>query len=269
LEGIKVGMYDYLGDYQIKIFNIPIYYGKEYGMGYIGGQLRSYYVGEDLTLQTLWYKYPDNFTILDENAFNGDDEQSKSVVHIIKNSKYFNTVLLEEFDEKYIGENVYDYYGTLLNIRTKNDMYNFIKLKQKLKEKQNELEKSFFPEGAFECIKNDMDKYDKLEPQYHSELNNLNNKYSSKLYLKEVNQNEMTLGAYIDVAIEAFNEKDEKADKFRNPKERYEEIISLTKEFINTLEKGYIDKYFDWLDSYCNEEHKDLIRKFIENEIMV
>jgi hypothetical protein len=264
-----MGMYDYLGGYQVKLFDIPVYYGKEYGgIGYMGGSLFSYDQGEELSLQTLWYKYPMNFTILDEDAIEGYSEESKQVVHIIKDGKYFNTVDLKDFDNKYIGHKVYNYYGTLLNIKNKQDMYEHIQLKKELRQKQDELEKSYFPEGVHQCIRNDMEKYDKLQPQYHEELETLNNEYGSLLYLKERNQDEMTLGAYIDVIIEAFNEQDEKADKFRNPKERYNEIKEITRQFINTLEEGYIDRYFKWIDNYCSDEHKDLIQKFIEKEII-
>jgi hypothetical protein len=263
-----MGMYDYLGGYQIKLFDIPLYYGEYYGLGFMGGQLRGYGKDEELPLQTLWYKYPKDFTILDEDAVEDYSDEYKEMVHIIKDSKYFDSVDLDKFEDKYIGDKVYDYRGSLLNIKSREDMYNHIKLKSEWKQKQNELEKSYFPEGVHECIRNNMDKYDKLEPQYHEELEKLNNEYGSKLYIKEEYRDEMMLGAYIDIAIESFNDSDKEKDEFKDYKKDYEEIKALARKFINSLEDGYIERYFEWLGDYYNDEHKNLIKQFIEKEIM-
>jgi hypothetical protein len=235
-----MGMYDYLGGYQIKLFDIPLYYGEYYGLGFMGGQLRGYGKDEELPLQTLWYKYPKDFTILDEDAVEDYSDEYKEMVHIIKDSKYFDSVDLDKFEDKYIKNKVYDYRGSLLNIKSREDMYNHIKLKSEWKQKQNELEKSYFPEGVHECIRNNMDKYDKLEPQYHEELEKLNNEYGSKLYIKEEYRDEMMLGAYIDIAIESFNDSDKEKDEFKDYKKDYEEIKALARKFINSLEDGIL-----------------------------
>lgn len=265
-----MGMYDYLGDYQIKIFNVPIFYELEIygGLGTMGGSLFSYDKGEDLPLQTLWYKYPKNFTILDEDAYEGYSDESKQVVHIIKEGKYFDTILLEDFDEKDIGQKVYNYYGVLLNVKSKQDMYNHIKLKEELEFKQDELEKLYFPEGSHYCIIKDIETYDRLFPEYNIKLEELNSEFKYKLYLKEDYEDEMTLGSYLDVCIHAFNESDKEYDKFKNYKEYYNLVKEATKKFISTLSEGYVDSYFDWVGNYCNDEHKKLIKNFIEKEIM-
>lgn len=38
--------------------------------------------------------------------------------------------------------------------------------------------------------------------------------------------------------------------------------------YINTLDKDYLDKYFCWLGNYINEESKETLKIFIENEIL-
>lgn len=128
-----MGMYDYINGEQVKCFYRPIYSEKD-GIWYSGGHMTGYVTGEVLPTKTLYYKYPSNFLIFDEMLF-----EHSAMIHIVKDSKVFKTVLLDEFDENYFGSihNVYNYYGIELNLKNKKDMRDYIEARNKYIEETN------------------------------------------------------------------------------------------------------------------------------------
>ena len=92
-----MGMYDTVGSNgdQIKVFSVPCFYNCDHGkngdvfsMGYIGGLLRNFGKGEPVPTKTLWYRYPDNFMIIDEDRYG---EGYGDICHIIIDGKYYET----------------------------------------------------------------------------------------------------------------------------------------------------------------------------------
>jgi len=142
-----MGMYDYLGGEQIKIFYIPIFSEENVINGgpcvwHSGGMLRNFNENSNLPLKTLYYKYPDNFVVFDFN-FNCDN------CWIIKNKKFQEIKNHEDITENDLGETVYDYFGRELNISKVEDFHQLkkeykeakIKYEKWLKKDQYELEK--------------------------------------------------------------------------------------------------------------------------------
>jgi len=115
-----MGLYDYLGGIQVKIFYKPIFSERviKSGLGnkplfYSGGSLKEYVFNEKLPLRTLYYKYPDNFIIFDPDFNN---------VCVIKNGclvKIYNTYRLLKQED--MGDGVYNDYGNEYNIKTLED----------------------------------------------------------------------------------------------------------------------------------------------------
>lgn len=192
-------------------------------------------------------------------AYEENCKVSKRVVHIIKDGKYLDTVSLRNFNELDIGDAVYNYYGSLLNVISKRDLYKHIKMKENLRQEQKELKKIYYPKGVMDCIKNNRIKYHSISNQYQKNIAKLNEKYKPKLYLRNINEDEMTLGAYMYILIAAFHEKDKEPDCVRNYKEHYEEVREEMKNFVRHLEEGFLERFFIWLDDYCNTDHKKLI----------
>ena len=76
-----MGMYDYLGDSQIKAFYVsgnPIH-ADENGIVYqpyaMGGDLRHYTYGDKVPYYSFFYNYGKNFIIFDERPFTMDEIQ--------------------------------------------------------------------------------------------------------------------------------------------------------------------------------------------------
>lgn len=264
-----MGMYDYFGKYQIKIFGVPIFYESNLygGISLMGGKLITYNKGDKLPLRELWYKYPNNFIVLDNNTEEYEDN-FRWLVHIIKDGKYFNTVELKDFNNKDLGQATYDYHGNLLNIKSKDDMYKVIGLKNEHKDKQNKLEKSYFPEGVFECINTNIQKYDYLEKEYDNKLNEINKKYNKQIYLKNKDYDVCLFGEYLNLAIDAYNTRDKEKDSFRDYEQYYTQIKTTMKDFLNSQPKELLNKYFAWVGDLIPDVYIDTVKSFINNEVL-
>ena len=97
-----MGMYDTLGndgDNQVKAFDVPCFYASsspepaeslfKYKLGYIGGLLRYFAKDADVPYKTWWYKYPENFIIMDINIYGNSGYQD--LFHVITEGKYRET----------------------------------------------------------------------------------------------------------------------------------------------------------------------------------
>ncbi len=109
-----MGMYDYLGGKQIKAFYIPVYNDRHIDLlrytWHSGGILRD--LDENLPLKTIYYKYPDDFIVLnfDMKSF-----------WIIKDRRFVEFKSCEDMTEQDLKGNVYGYYGALLNVNSLED----------------------------------------------------------------------------------------------------------------------------------------------------
>lgn len=120
-----MGMFDTLGDdYQVKCFNVPCFYYSQYNkdykaLGYMGGLLRYFGEGYRVPTHTLWYKYPDNFIIIDTSYWDYSEEVNDSyyLLHIIKKNRYIETVTnVSDLTKHYLEPiKTIDYYGDYIN----------------------------------------------------------------------------------------------------------------------------------------------------------
>lgn len=91
-------MYDLLNDSTIKCFYSPVCYrfkeDDNYSIYKIDGNLKSYKDGDELPLKTLYYKYPSNFVIYDDDNL---------CLNIIKDSKLFKSVNVKNLNSNDIS----------------------------------------------------------------------------------------------------------------------------------------------------------------------
>lgn len=124
-----MGLYDYLGEEQVKCFGVPTVGITPEGDSFklfihcMGGNLRYYPRGSAVPYKTSFYNYGKNFMVFDYRTFNYgepicDDELR---VHIIRNGRYFRTVRYDRVPSRYKIGLVLDNYGEVINIKTHND----------------------------------------------------------------------------------------------------------------------------------------------------
>lgn len=129
-----MGMYDYLGEHQVKCFSIsniliedeicnflPTEKDSNFKLQnyYINGELRCYSRGHLVPYKTLYYNYGLNFIV-----FHYQDIFYNIVdipVHIIKDGIYHKSVLCSKLSNRYSIFPVIDNVGSLLNIETIGD----------------------------------------------------------------------------------------------------------------------------------------------------
>lgn len=119
-----MGLYDYINGEQVKAFYSPIYDNDTKGTWHSGGRMVGFDNGDEVPLQTLYYKRPSNFMILDENSQN-----STPILHVIKDGKVYGTFNVEDFNDNLFKDNslVLDYYGRAINIKESKECYEYIK----------------------------------------------------------------------------------------------------------------------------------------------
>lgn len=143
-------MYDYFSseevEEQVKLFYIPIFSEKSIGTKdsvtwQSGGRMRSFRIGDELPLRTLYYNYPENFMIFDYR-FNHQD------IWIVKNGKLHKRTTISELTEEEIITPVFNNYGSPLRIKTLADFTNIQKDEKESFTAYKTLEKEWFPNGG-------------------------------------------------------------------------------------------------------------------------
>lgn len=118
-----MGLYDYINGEQVKCFYRPVF-SENGGVWHSGGRMICFKDGDEVPVETMYYKYPDNFMIFDHNSYFGDCN-----VHIIKDKKVFKTCTVTTMkDEYFVGnELVVSYYGSrIFNIKSVQEMKDYI-----------------------------------------------------------------------------------------------------------------------------------------------
>ena len=122
-----MGMYDSINGEQVKCFPWAHFYNDD--IVYSGGNLDCYGEGEMVPYKNEFYNYGKNFIILDidefpETGYNDYD----FIIHFIKDGKVVGTYY-DDIDKEILFDkldSVVSYRGTLLNIRSKDDILNYI-----------------------------------------------------------------------------------------------------------------------------------------------
>jgi len=243
-----MGMYDYLGGEQVKIFYRPIFQvnkevPEESSYWWSGGSLNSYGEEDKLPLKTLWYQYPENFMIYD---YRWDYED----VWIIRDGKFRRFCSFKELTEDDIVgiEAVYDYHGTPINIQTIED---FSAIKEDFGRRSEEhrlIEKSFFPKGSIRTIKENLEEFESKKDAYYQKLDEINEKYANRWSVSNPYEQEENFGALLDCFIYWRGEKDREPLKdIIVPKREYEGC-KLTMKKIIMDNPDVVEKYKAWIN---------------------
>ena len=164
-------MYDYLCGEQVKVFYSPIFdlsgvLDNEPVIYHSGGSLRGYGIGDELPIQTSYYKYPEDFIIFD---YRFDRESLKDTaseyniqanVFVVKKGKLKSVKWDEKLVKSDLGLAVVDNYGRFLNISTLED---FKLIKNDFREAMKSLEereKKLFPNGLFKTMTDNFEEYE-------------------------------------------------------------------------------------------------------------
>lgn len=248
-----MGMYDYLGPEQVKIFYHPIFQFKvgKSETWHSGGMLANYNEEDELPLKTLYYKYPKNFIVYDYSYSEGN-------LWVVKNGKYKKYISYKDLTEEDLGEAVFNYYGKELNIKTIND-FNIIKEEHMQADKKyGELTRELFPEGIFNVIKNNLTEYETKKETHDQNYNKTWGLFYEKWYKNDEYKLEKQLGEYLECFMYLLDRKNEEINDWCNPMDDYLNCKQAIKDFIVENE-GIINKYVDWLD--LNNDEDEIIEK--------
>ncbi|MDF2880171.1 MAG: hypothetical protein K0R54_728 [Clostridiaceae bacterium] len=235
-----MGMYDYLGGEQVKIFYSPIFDKDFFGeivTVHSGGSLLSFGTNDRLPLKTLYYKYPENFCVFD---YRGNKD-----VFIIKDGKFKEIKKYYKLKKADIGDSVVNYYGTEISInnlgdfkRISNDFNNTFK-------KYENGKKELLPKGFNETLKNYREEFKSKE----SELNELTEKtfgvFNKKWVADDKYMNEKDFGELLLCYIK-FEVASEDSDKHYSK----EDHMACKKALLDFMSehKNIEYSYVKWLD---------------------
>lgn len=223
-----LGMYDYIGGEQIKIFPVPILYNNQ--LSFSSGRLNSYGEQDELPLKTLYYQYPDNFLVHDYR-FAKDEEFNH--VWVFKNQRFSHFTKVDTLTEVDLVGPVFDYYGNRLSIKTIADFRLIFEERKLAFQLDKELELKIFPKGMIRTIKEDIEYYRQKEKEW-DELSYQHSKaFSKKWYAEEPYGDEEHFGAVIQCIIDAKNKAGEESNLYFDPKKTYEECLAYAQEFLN------------------------------------
>lgn len=262
-----MGMYDYINGEQVKIFFLPIYDEFTKDTWHSGGSLVDYSNGDSVTTKTLFYKRPKNFIILDENEY-----EQNPILHIIKESKVHSTISLKDADDSHFfgNEAVLTYYGREINLKTKEDCFNYIKdreisenkYKEITKEHSDVYNKRYIPSYWILSHINPSETIDKFRPDRSSKMDVIFNG------INHINEIKKTLEESFDSYEELpklLKNNDALWDKFCNivypiaseihksSGDMLDLINEKNRPLLETLEKEFQDKYL-FENSYEKEK---------------
>ena len=279
-------MYDTMGDcsdYQVKCFPVPCFYYSKNSLnsimlGYMGGKLRYFGFGCEVPVHTLWYKYPDDFIIIDTSDNDFGNPYIDPYMHIIKDKKYVTTTencddIKKYYDKKFT---VIDrFYGKKIFIDAEDqieELKYYIEENRRIGQKKKEIfdeyakcKKDFFiywREHINENFEEDP-KYQELKKNYDyitnelepKQLKDLTSEFNKRFFKKEDNFERIQLLEDVGGYIGCF--ENYKTLKHINKEQR----LALCKEFKRRITENNIQlsEYLEW-----NEPEKEII-PMIEN----
>ena len=147
-----MGLYDYLGDDQVKCFGRPsvgINPNKDGTFNLFihcaGGDLRGYPRGSLVPYKTPFYNYGKDFMVFDYRTFNYEEPiiDDELWVHIVKNGRYFRSVRYDKIHSKFDIPLVLDNYGEAINIKSHTDFKKIVNDWRESHIKYEELSKKY------------------------------------------------------------------------------------------------------------------------------
>lgn len=253
-----MGMYDYMGGEQIKIFYTPIFNRNKEEISrssfwHSGGQLRSFGSEDELPLKSLYYCYPKTFMVYDYRFEYTD-------VWIVENGRFKKIVHYESFGDARIECPVFDYYGHQIRIQTGSDFQAMKTDLQNALEKEREIERSHFPIGTIQTIKTNLAEFQSKEEAYYAELNQHRSIFSTKWYVKPYDMLEREFGGLLDCFLFLRQRKDDEplkdiiipAEDYLAGKETLKRLIGEHPDLIQQYKRWLNDE--EMLDSIDFEQ---------------
>jgi hypothetical protein len=285
-----MGMYDYFCGEQFKIFNIPVFYGDN-GIGNMGGLMRSFSKNSNLPLQTMYYKYPDSFIVIDAYFPKSDDTYAESNFLEIKDKKISRVGWIEDHHKSIdFSLPIYDNRGSLLNIRKYEDIEKMRKRREDIIEKNSKLHETVFPEGYFQMLRSNFERlmnedrfltkhirslkadYDRLvrirKEEMIEKIREENwKKFSNEWIIDDVFSKERELGAILYCFEKIYSEKDKETEYIKNTgqvlfdyKKTYEDFIEKMKERKKLLNPDLINSYLSWQELSPGDQKENVKR---------
>ncbi len=272
-----MGMYDYLGGEQVKIFYVPIFVEKDCidqkpTTYHSGGSLRSFKKGEELPLKTLYYKYPQNFIIYDPRWSLNDvkkahlEHEISANLWVIKNGTLQNLKWSKYVNVNDLGESVYDYYGRELNI---NKITDFEQMKIEMEQTYadcKKLELELFPKGVAQTIKENIKEYEEKEPKLIEIREATLGVFNKKWYKEDKYKLEKQFGEYLECLFFLTQRRNDEVLKtpegqiIYDAQQDYLDCKNAFKELIKSNE-GISEKYINWLEI---ENMKQVAKNLVE-----
>lgn len=257
-----MGMYDYLGGEQIKIFYHPIFNRnkdnpEQSSCWYSMGRLQSFDKEDDLPLKTLWYQYPQNFLVYDYR-FEFTD------VWIINNGKFDRLVSFDKLTEEDLhqAEEIYDYHGTPIPIKQLSDFQQMKKDFNGRFEEINKAQKEVFPNGFRELIKENMEEYERLRAILDEKYEEIDEKYKNRWIFEEKEEEEANFGALLDCYAFTRSRKDEEPLKdIIIPAEDFQ-ACKLTLQRMMKEKPDLVDRFKAWV----NDE--EMLQVYLVDELI-
>ena len=240
-----MGLYNYLGNNQVKCFTIPNMIINSNGnleIYCLEGKFIGYKRGNKVPYKTLYYNYGENFLIFD---YRGVIYDEIPLIHIIKNGKYSKTVEYQKLNEEDFINKVIDKFGNSINIKEYSDISTFIE-DYKLRDKNSiTLTKKYNEELDVKC---------------YSISDLREKKVSSEQLIKDLDKRKIVLDkvtkeVYIPFSNKWFMEEEDEQvigyilycyDNLDN-KEEY--FCKLSEYFNNLNYSEMVEKYLDWANS--------------------
>ena len=273
-----MGMYDNLGNYQVKVFGVPLTPLSQdsenpekmvFSPYESGGKLRYFKENARVPYKNLIYNYGKNFIVIDYRCFLMKNEFE--IIHIIENGRYKKSINYRELPECYRINLVLDNYGKILNIHHKRDFADIIREHKEAFKKYNRLKKEYCeafnteenlsifkykqmsPEAQKEYIKNHSIAMDKA---FNESLKLFSDKWlvspDSDIY-KKINDT-TALGFVI---AECINQKAIEWEKYITV-QAYSEQIAKKNLTINEM----IKRYCSWNHDVKETEVREIISKY-------
>lgn len=255
-----MGLYDYINGEQIKIFYHPIFDENSKDTWHSGGSMIDYNTGEQVPIKTLYYNRPKDFLVFDENEY-----QNNPLLHVIKDGVIFNTISLKDATDDLFINNilVLNYYGYELNIKSKEDCYNFMKESNEYEENYRKinkpthdlLHKKLKPISWIKTFIKDSETVNKIKPtrlkkldtafEGINELPEIQKTLEDNFSFKSLEKFKESLVAddklynnFVDIILPIAEEKQKQYN------EEYDEIKSKLEPQLEKLRHEYFSKYF-------------------------
>lgn len=257
-----MGMYDYIGGEQIKIFYTPIFMVEDEKpvTWHSGGSLTGYDEESELPLHTLYYQYPADFMVYDYR----DEERT---IWIFRNEKFVRLTTLNELKEEDVVGTVYTYHGNELTIASRQDFEQIVVDEEERFKGLKNSEKQIFPEGyriSIETVQ--QEGFKEKQQALYKLYEEVNERFSAKWLALTPDRDLKKFGEALDAYSFHSRGKDEEPSAGYEPRKLYGACRSYVQDLM-AQDSTLVERYVAWLkDEELKKEALRLIQHAKEAE---